>query len=468
MAPSTEILVHISGPSRGSDDARYRREVRNYLQFKAGTRHVLLSNSNREDEDDEDDGASGDVCGMEQDEESDYGDADFSQLETPGPKIAPPALPTVENYKLDSLKQAGANIWRTPSAPKSKLLRSYGDYTPGSAPMLKNASVVQVSRTPVVQVARTPSDRRPYTAPQSAECSQEIPSLRSTQSDSWGPGLNEIPDSQPSLPNLKRPLNLSSPSPSQRSTSRSPKRQRRSLSPSVDPPLQNSRCPTLPANKPITVQSPILTLESPPQPTPPTPKSPRVPRSPMAIRPSPPTPGMARFETHLTPSLKVFLENLPLQIFYTPFQLRDAIRPLQIHERGHWRLPTSSFAPEVKIKSWSYLERFIGENCAGWGVWCVIETEPRTKRQLGIDNKKGEEEKQVNEKKQPSNEEPPNGDETNSDGTDPSAQEIWKFYCWGEQVPAIWLLIFMATNRKVKGCAAAWLDAREEVVVLMR
>lgn len=492
MAPPIEILVHISGPSRGSDDARYRREARNYLQFEVGTRHVLLSNKDREngdnegDEDDEDNETNEDIGETDQDGESDYGDCDFSQFETPGPKIAPPALPMVGNYEGNSLQQARENFWRTPVTSKSKALRSFDNYTPGSAPVVKHPFAVQVSRTPVIQVVRTPSDQRPNTAPTSAKSSPEIPYFCSSQSDSWGPSPNEVPDSQPSLPNLKRPLGSSSPSPQRRSTSRSPKRQRRSPSPSLEQLLQINDSPSLPAGSPIYFRSSPLPPASPP---PPTPKSSRTPRSPMAIRPNPPAPDIAHFKTHLTPPLELLITHLPLVTFFSGLELRPATRSLRIHERGHWRLSTSSFAPDLKIKAWSYLQEFIGEGRAGWGVWCVIETEPRAKRRLGTDNKKREEEEkkgggaEVGEVQQP-----PAGDPLSGHGNDgwrtatqmdideaeppppppTPAQEIWKFYCWGEQVPAIWLLIFIATNRKAKGCAAAWLDSREETVVLMK
>lgn len=46
--------------------------------------------------------------------------------------------------------------------------------------------------------------------------------------------------------------------------------------------------------------------------------------------------------------------------------------------------------------------------------------------------------------------------------------KVCKVYCWGEIVPEIWLLLFMASHRQIKGCGAAWIDAGGEVIVQMK
>lgn len=45
---------------------------------------------------------------------------------------------------------------------------------------------------------------------------------------------------------------------------------------------------------------------------------------------------------------------------------------------------------------------------------------------------------------------------------------VCKVYCWGEIVPEIWLLLFMASHRQIKGCGAAWIDAGGEIIVQMK
>ena len=46
--------------------------------------------------------------------------------------------------------------------------------------------------------------------------------------------------------------------------------------------------------------------------------------------------------------------------------------------------------------------------------------------------------------------------------------KVCKVYCWGEIVPEIWLLLFMASHRQIKGCGAAWIDAGGEIIVQMK
>ena len=43
-----------------------------------------------------------------------------------------------------------------------------------------------------------------------------------------------------------------------------------------------------------------------------------------------------------------------------------------------------------------------------------------------------------------------------------------KIYCWGEIVREVWLLLFIASHRKVIGAGAKWIDAAGEVVVVMQ
>ncbi|MCJ1344820.1 hypothetical protein MMC31_003023, partial [Peltigera leucophlebia] len=40
---TTEVLVHVSAPSRPTDDTRYRREAQEYLRFDAACRHSVLN-----------------------------------------------------------------------------------------------------------------------------------------------------------------------------------------------------------------------------------------------------------------------------------------------------------------------------------------------------------------------------------------------------------------------------------------
>ena len=55
----------------------------------------------------------------------------------------------------------------------------------------------------------------------------------------------------------------------------------------------------------------------------------------------------------------------------------------------------------------------------------------------------------------------------NQDGEE-GEEEVAKIYCWGEVVGEVWLLLFIASDRKVIGAGAKWVDAGGETVVVMQ
>ena len=57
---------------------------------------------------------------------------------------------------------------------------------------------------------------------------------------------------------------------------------------------------------------------------------------------------------------------------------------------------------------------------------------------------------------------------SNKENRDPgTTEEIVKVYGWGEIVGEVWLVLFLASERKIKGLGARWVDAGGETVVLM-
>lgn len=46
--------------------------------------------------------------------------------------------------------------------------------------------------------------------------------------------------------------------------------------------------------------------------------------------------------------------------------------------------------------------------------------------------------------------------------------EVVKIYCWGEVVGEVWMLLFIASKRDIKGVGARWVDAGGVPVVLMK
>ena len=49
----------------------------------------------------------------------------------------------------------------------------------------------------------------------------------------------------------------------------------------------------------------------------------------------------------------------------------------------------------------------------------------------------------------------------------PQHRQVVKVYCWGEVVGEIWALLFMGSNRKIKGTGAQWIDAGGAAVIVM-
>ena len=83
-------------------------------------------------------------------------------------------------------------------------------------------------------------------------------------------------------------------------------------------------------------------------------------------------------------------------------------------------------------KFWGFLEQFVGDGRAGWSVWVEWE---RGGGCRGDDVERGDEEVRV--------------------------------WCWGEVVGHVWLVLFLATDRKIKGMGARWVDGGGEVVCQM-
>lgn len=115
-------------------------------------------------------------------------------------------------------------------------------------------------------------------------------------------------------------------------------------------------------------------------------------------------------------------------------------RELAVLERGFWAVPLSvrdpgpgqGFADDGVWESalfhrfWTFLQDFLHQGRAGWGVWCVLEQQQQQQRDL-----------------------------------------LLKVYSWGELVPYIYLLLFVASERHIRARSIQWRDALEKVVVQM-
>lgn len=159
---------------------------------------------------------------------------------------------------------------------------------------------------------------------------------------------------------------------------------------------------------------------------------------PTVIRPSGPAAALSTFTTHITDALRHLAESSPISQSYNPVFVT---REIDIWERGHWLVPCSDWSYDVKMSFWRTLETVIGHGSAGWGVWCH----------------RGWEENLENR-----------GQSLPGLALDPSGFGPVKVYCWGEVVKHVYLLLYVASDSKVRRQGLQWVDADGTVVVQMR
>ncbi|KAL4996740.1 hypothetical protein BDV10DRAFT_171389 [Aspergillus recurvatus] len=177
---------------------------------------------------------------------------------------------------------------------------------------------------------------------------------------------------------------------------------------------------------------------------------------PLEIKPPPPPISSSPFTTHITPTLEMLSNRLKTPRTYNPiFQTRD----LDILERGYWYLRltlvpgserenrTSSTAlcwdKPLFTRFWTFLSDFIcKEGRAGWGVWCILEEQRDRDRHA-------------------------NGEYSTSAGPVNARFLSLKVYAWGEIASHIYLLLFLASERRIRKMGAQWRDGRDEVVIQM-
>ena len=140
-----------------------------------------------------------------------------------------------------------------------------------------------------------------------------------------------------------------------------------------------------------------------------------------------------------TTFLTVQLANLAAEIGYARFRPVLQSREIRKHERGYWGIDVhdgeGGWDDRAREKTWEFLREYIGRGKAGWGVWCVRDGEG------GEDGRKPL--------------------KAGSEG------EQWRIYCWGEIVSEVYLLLYLASSRRVRSAGACWFDGGGECVVTM-
>lgn len=163
---------------------------------------------------------------------------------------------------------------------------------------------------------------------------------------------------------------------------------------------------------------------------------------PTTIRPPAPETSVASFVSHVTEALRHLVDDEPLSKSYSPVSTARSIDPL---ERGHWLVSCHDWSAELKRGFWRMLQTTIGSGLAGWSVWCQRgaekDWEERDSQRLASS--------------------------TVFTGAEDDFGPV-KVYCWGEVVMHIYLLLYVASNSRVRRHGLQWIDAEGKVVVQMR
>ncbi|EEA23469.1 hypothetical protein TMatcc_002339 [Talaromyces marneffei ATCC 18224] len=174
---------------------------------------------------------------------------------------------------------------------------------------------------------------------------------------------------------------------------------------------------------------------------------------PIEIRAPHPPVSNDKFRTHITPTLETLAERMKQSSRFTPKSQNRELRPL---ERGYWFLPCITIVPDASnnptstsrnpsihtnaqiwtqtffSQFWSFLRDFFTEGRAGWGIWCLLEQ-----------------------------------DSSVTSTGEPKIVTL-KLYTWGEVAPHLYLLLFLATERRIKKMkGVVWRDATDEDVIIM-
>lgn len=170
---------------------------------------------------------------------------------------------------------------------------------------------------------------------------------------------------------------------------------------------------------------------------------------PIEIRTPDPPVSNDKFCTHITPTLKALAERMKQSSRFTPRSQNRELHPL---ERGYWFLPciaivadtskneASSIDTNTQVwtqtffsQFWCFIRDFFTEGRAGWGIWCLLEH---------------------------------NSSASSTNGK--SKIVNLKLYTWGEVAPHLYLLLFLATERRIKKMkGVVWRDAKDESVIIM-
>lgn len=140
----------------------------------------------------------------------------------------------------------------------------------------------------------------------------------------------------------------------------------------------------------------------------------------LEIRPKAPatSSGNLTAEMFITPTLQQIYNKLCSE---KTWPAREQTRDLRPMERGYWSVNCHSWNEGLRGRCWNVLGNYIGKDRVGWGVWCMRD----------------------------------------------EALKSIRVYCWGIIASHIYLLLFMASEGKIRGVGACWVDGDGEPIITM-
>jgi hypothetical protein len=473
-----EILVNIAAPCTASDDAHYRALASAYLEFQSNsTTHLGTRNLGPVTTEPKKQSGLGQGAGGSS--QTDYitpqfpsfrtSEASFQSVwETNSPRIWVPG--SIPEQQVSQTQTSQAPSWQPPpsviadSNPNNdvhlttycsptRLLEHYFQVVAGTplqsvspgpqSPHLRGplAGSSQDGDVLVSETTRSITDRgeiaamTPERSSQDGGCVLAVARAGSTMTSS---DQAIIPSSVPTGPNETTPSSqtsqvfnklLRTESPHRGSTAHRPslKRRHQGASPRADsepPPLKrHKRSSSAAATKPLARSSSDIGPQGASQ------EPSRLGTEDQTqilncveVHPPEPPIGIMELE-HLqlvTEQLQEMARKLNLEKRFRPVSRKRELRPF---ERGHWLLDTSKWDQDTAKRAWGFLWNYISKGTAGWGVWCRRDEE-----------------------------------------------WSWlRIYCWGSLVGHIYLLLYLASERKILFTGGSWIGGDgEELIVLGR
>jgi hypothetical protein len=123
-------------------------------------------------------------------------------------------------------------------------------------------------------------------------------------------------------------------------------------------------------------------------------------------------------EMFITPALQQIVQKMPLKAVFKPQRQTRDLRPM---ERGYWSVKCETWDPMVRKRCWEFLGNFVAKGLGGWGIWCTRNEE----------------------------------------------LDILRLYCWGTMVGYAYMLLYVASESRIKGTSASWLDGDGEALITM-